>query len=93
MKARLSPEASAVQGAIQRITKLCKEWDAHCKILIDPAIDQNNGTFHIAMKVGEFTMLNSPSPLRAGEILAMTDDQLWERLIYWSGERIKRPAR
>jgi hypothetical protein len=37
MKAKLSPEASAVQDAIQRITEFCKEWDANCKILVNPA--------------------------------------------------------
>ncbi len=62
MEAQLNPEASAVQIAIQRITVLCKEWDADCNILINPAIDPTSGKFHVAVKVGEFTMLNSPSP-------------------------------
>lgn len=92
MKAQLSPEASAVQTAIQRITVLCEEWEANCNILTDPKIDPNSGKFHIAVKVSEFTMLNSPSPVDASEIIALTTDQLWERLFYWSGERIKRPA-
>lgn len=92
MTAQLSPEASAVQAAIQRITALCKEWDAKCNILTDPKIDPNSGRFHIAVKVGEFTILNSPSPVDASEIIGLTSDQLWERLFYWSGERIKRPA-
>jgi hypothetical protein len=90
MKSQLSPEASAVQDAIQRITEFCREWDANCKILVDPALDQNSGTFHIAVKVGNATMLNSPSPVRASEILALTDARLWEMLFHWSGERIKR---
>jgi hypothetical protein len=92
MKAELQLEASAVRSAIQRITGFCREWDSNCRVLIDPAIDENSGTFHIAVKVGSATMLNSPSPVRATEILALTDDRLWETLFHWSGERIKRPA-
>jgi hypothetical protein len=92
MKAQLSPEASAVRDAIQRITKFCKEWDVNCKILTDPAISENSGTFHIAVKIGESVMLNSPSHVRASGILAMTDDELWKTLFHWSGERIKRHA-
>ena len=68
----LSPEASAVQSAIQRIDEFCKEWDANIRILSDPAIDPNTGKFHIAVKVGELVMLNSPSPVDAKEILTLT---------------------
>jgi len=31
MNAHLSPEASAVQSAIQRIDEFCKEWDANSR--------------------------------------------------------------
>jgi hypothetical protein len=92
MKAQLSPEASAVQDAIQRITELCKAWDATCRILTDPAIDAKSGMFHFAVKIGDLTMLNSPSPLRAAEILAMSPDQLWKSITHWSGDRVERPA-
>ena len=92
MKSQLSPEAAAVQDAVQRITKFCEAWDANCKILTNPAIDRNSGKFHIAVKIGSAVMLNSPSPVQASEILALTDDQLWKTLFHWSGERIKRPA-
>ena len=92
MKAKLRQEATAVESAILRIAEFCKEWDGNSKILIDPAINQNSGTFHFALKVGGAIMLNSPSPVQASEILAMTSDQLWQTLFYWSGERIKRPA-
>jgi len=63
MNAHLSPEASAVQSAIQRIDEFCKEWDANSRIMSDPAIDPNTGKFHVAVKVGELVMLNSPSPV------------------------------
>ena len=79
-------------GQVKRITKFCGEWDTNCKIVTHEAIDPNSGTFHFAAKVGEVVMLNSPSPVRANKILALTDDQLWKTLFHWSGERIKRPA-
>ncbi len=92
MKVRLSSEATAVRDAVKRITEFCREWYGNCKILTDEAIDPNSGTFHIAVKIGEAVMLNGPSPVRASQILALSDDQLWKTIFHWSGERIKRPA-
>jgi hypothetical protein len=92
METELRSDASAVQSAIRRIRECCKQWDANCRILIDPAVDENSGTFHIAVKIGSAVWLNSPTPVQASEILALTDDKLWETLFRWSGERIKRPA-
>jgi hypothetical protein len=88
----LSPEALAVKAAVQRITGFCKEWNADSRILTDPLIDPNTGKFHFAVKVGGNTELHSPSPVDAAEILAWSNDELWKKLSYWSGEKIKRSA-
>jgi hypothetical protein len=53
-------------------------WDTGCNILTDTTIDPNSGRFHIAVKVGESTMLNSLSPVDASETICLTSDQLWE---------------
>src|ERR1700683_2645929 len=92
MEPEVGLEASAVQTAIQRIRECCKQGGANCRILFEPAVDENSGMFHIAVKIGSAVWLNSPSPVRASEILALTDERLWKTLFRWSGERIKRPA-